>query len=186
MVGYEHHLPKFYNLFISLDYSYYYNGPEFFVDPDTKNPNLGCGFGTTFNEGHVFAIGTRIPKEFMNRVTISGGLYFKAIKVINTWYNEYNIPETCLREGYIGLYSSVVYEGWKYQPEIRLALDIRFLRRMHFYTNWGFSLGFSKWQDLTYNYSYNGMKEPTAEIYVDGTGYFANIGIKFDFVSQKK
>jgi len=186
MVGYEHKLSGFYDISVSFDYSYYFNGPEFSVKaPDNSESYIGFGgFGTTFNEGHAFAIGARLPKTFYNRITISSGLYFKTIKVNNTWSNEFNVPFS--DEPYTGIYSSSVYEGWKYQPEIRFALDIRFLRRMHFYVNFGFSYGFSKWQDLTYDYSYKGVPQPRAEVYVDGTGRFANIGLKFDFVSQVK
>ena len=182
MIGYEHYFPKLYNTYISFDYSYYFVGAEFTIE----NPelNLGFGFGENIIEGHIFALGIRKPFYIIkNRLNISGGVYIKAIKINRTWPDTYY---TVAEEQYVGHAGSNAFPGWKAQPEIRIAIDVRFLWRLHFYTNWGFSKGFSKWQEIFYYYSYEGIQQPKALNYVDGTGYFANIGLKFDFVSQAK
>ena len=181
-VGYEHRLKSFYTSSISIDYSYCFQGPSIVIN----NPESSFGgLATGIIENHSFTSGLRIPKFIIkNRLHFSAGIFLKIIYVKRTWpdgSNGYFVDYP-----YSGYISYKAYPGIKIQPEIRFALDLRFLWRMHFYINTGFTKGFSKWQEVSFVHSLDGVKQPTATAYIDGTGFNLNIGLKYDFVFQVK
>jgi len=184
MIGYEQYLSQVHNTYLSFDYSYYFKGAEFRI----RNPySSDGGKGADIVEAHVFALGYRKAYYlFHNRINASGGVYVKAVKVNRTWPDTYEYDSPYNQSKYFGFYYVRAFPGWRVQPEIRMALDIRFLYRCHFYFDWGITLGFSKWEDIRYEYKYEGKPQPTAVNSVNGTGYFTNIGLKFDIVSHKK
>lgn len=185
-IGYEQCISKKFKLYVCGDYSFkYLSYPQItWRDPETSYS--GIGQGTTKYE--TFAFGLKYKKSFLkDRLSIYPGIYMRFVDVKRTWPDSSMLYWDPLEYyPYSGISYTIAYPGQYLVPELRLALDVRFLWRMHLYLNMAYARGFHRTQDLVFEYSYKGVPQPKTVAYVNGTELRFHLGLKFDIVRNRK
>jgi hypothetical protein len=181
-IGFEHCISKKLNLSLNFDYLFkYLSGAGIVI----KNPESPFGMGVGITVYKTFGSGLKYTKNiFNNHLHLSPGLFFKVVNVQRS--NKDSIKRYLEDYHYKGVFYPIAYPGTYFVPEIRLAIGVRFLTRMHFYLNMAYARGFSKTQDIVWEYSYKGVPQPKAVAYVNGTELRFHIGLKVDLVRCNK
>ena len=163
------------NFFLSLGYTQYRPGVSFNIeeDPETSVYSLGSGSVLCRN----FIVGLEYEKKYRKRIFISSSFLLhtsdskkQLLSVFQDKFDKYKI--TLIPK---------VYEGLQLLPDFRLSIGIRFLKRYNFFVTGGYLFGFRKIQDLIFEYSLNGVPQPTGINYTTGTNYHVGLGLRYDF-----
>ena len=163
------------NFFVSLGYTQYRPGVaiNFSKDPNANILNFGTGAVLCRN----FISGVEYERKISKRVFISSAVFIHFSKsqkqLISDWDHNFGL--------YQGVSSEKVYEKFQLLPDFRLSIGIRFLKRYNFFVTGGYLFGFTKIQDLIFEYSLNGVPQPTGINYTTGTNYHVGLGLKYDF-----
>lgn len=71
-------------------------------------------------------------------------------------------------------------------PALGLDIDWNFFWRLHLHANAYYAWGHKPFQKYYFEYTYDGVQQPTAEWHSDGTGLFTTIGLGFQLWGYKK
>ncbi len=181
LLGYEHRLKD--DWYVSIDYTNYFNIPVFAVVEKSYDRN---GFGDGFSRTHLLGLGVkRSFRDHLKRWTISPGLYLRAVYIQRTSSDFECIQLTTHEHGddFIGCIDTHAYPGFK-PPlvELRLPVEFRIWRGWRVYFKLGWTLGFKRFQDISYHWTYVGSTEHhDLTHYINGTGITSGLGLKVNF-----
>ncbi len=71
-------------------------------------------------------------------------------------------------------------------PALGLDIDWNFFWRLHLHANAYYAWGHKPFQKYYFEYTYDGVQQPTAEWHSDGTGLFTTIGLGFQLWGFRK
>ncbi len=71
-------------------------------------------------------------------------------------------------------------ERFQILPQVGINANIRLLWRIFLTANLSYSYGFRPYQKQTFEYSFDGVPQPNASYYSDGTGFFYSFGVGFE------
>ena len=143
------------NFFVSLGYTQYRPGVaiNFSKDPNANILNFGTGAVLCRN----FITGIEYERKILKRIFIAPSVLIHFSKsqkqLISDWDHNFG--------SYRGVSSEKVYEGLQLLPDFRLSIGVKFLKRYNFFITGGYLFGFKKIQDLIFEYSLNGVPQPT-------------------------
>ena len=163
------------NFFVSLGYTQYRPGVaiNFSKDPNANILNFGTGAVLCRN----FITGIEYERKILKRIFIAPSVLIHFSKsqkqLISDWDHNFG--------SYRGVSSEKVYEGLQLLPDFRLSIGVKFLKRYNFFITGGYLFGFKKIQDLIFEYSLNGVPQPTGINYTTGTNYHVGLGLRYDF-----
>jgi len=186
-IGFEYNISCKPSFSLSCDYVFpHLDDPLIII----KNPETNLsGFGIAITRYSSYNLGVNFKISFFNsRLNLTCGLYSKILNVKRSAPDTSEVGYFFRPEDYpyYGIAYPLAYPGTHIIPEIRFAIGVRFLWRMHLYINVSYAHGFEKTQDLVFEYSYKGVPQPKGVAYVNGTELRFHLGLKFDIVRCRK
>ena len=163
------------SFFLALGYTQYRPGVGLNIEDDPETSVLSIGSGAVLCRN--FIVGLEYEKKIGKRIFISPSFLLhmsrsekQLLGVFQDEFDKYKI--TLIPK---------IYERVQLLPDFRLSIGIRFLKRYNFFVTGGYLFGFRKIQDLIFEYSLNGVPQPTGINYTTGTNYHVGLGLRYDF-----
>ena len=163
------------NLHVSIGYTQYRPGVSLNIADDPSSNVLSLGNGSVLCRNVI--IGLDYEKKISKRIFIVPSILFhisrserQFLTAFNFDFNQYKVT---LRPK--------IYENYQILPDFRISIGVKFLKRYNFFITGGYLFGFKKIQDLIFEYSLNGVPQPTGINYTTGTNYHVGLGLRYDF-----
>lgn len=182
LLRYQHSFDERWNAF--LGYSYFEGWTDFSIHRPYY-PNLGASWG---GNGASYLKITRFSLGVGYDLMKKKGLYCIPTLMLNLQKSRpTNDPEISdiidsrTDPDFAGVIYNTPYYTTQIVPELGLEFGVVIFKRVDLGLNLSYAFGHKSFQDLTFEYTYQGVPQPTAKWYSDGTAWFATLGIGFKF-----
>lgn len=177
---YQHTFYKRWNAF--LGYSYFEGWTDFSIDRP-YDPSIGAswgGNGASYLNVHRLSVGAGYDLLKKNWIYCIPVLTLNIQRSHPTNDAELSdIIDSRTDPEIAGIIYNYPYLTTQIVPELGLEFGVVVFKRIDLGLTISHAFGHKSFQDLTFEYTYRGLPQPTAKWYSDGTAWFSTIGIGF-------
>jgi hypothetical protein len=177
-VDYQHFLKK-YPFSVLLEYRSMIGFSNFFYDiPQIRNSYKGYGGSRTHLYRSSVGLSYRLRKK-NSRLDIEPYCLISFEKSKSTWDGDSisAILQTSNFLPYQGVVTVEPIERIQILPELGIRTNLRLLWRFSLNASASYSFGHKAFQKETFVYTFDGVPQPDAVFYSDGSGFFYSVGI---------